>query len=653
MKLPPEQEAIRAKCFHPTGTFVEFPKEDTEKSIPQRFEKIARLYPNRIGVKTGTQQMTYSALNSAANRLAEILVTQLGRGQKPVGLLFPKGIALIVAILGTLKAGKICVPLDPTLPQIRISHMLENAQASLIVTNGEYLPMGESFGQPRQCLNIDELNYTGESKSPAISLSPDDFAYIFYTSGSTGLPKGVSENHRNLLFHVMAETNEYHLCADDRLIFLAASGRDVLRALLNGACVYPFDIKKEGLAGLADRLIQERGTIFTSVVTAFRHFVATLSGDERFPQLRLIKLVGEMVHGQDVELYQKYFSGDCIFVNSYGPNEAGHVCHYFVDKNTKVTTSSVPVGYAVDGKDIILLDDEDNEVASGTIGQIAVRSRYLSPGYWRRPDLTRAKFWRANSDALELIYSTGDLGRISPDGCLVLMGRQDFQVKIHGNRVEIAEVEMALLDLETVKEAVVVAREDTPGQKRLVAYFVPTIQPAPTVTSLRKRLAEKLPDYMIPSAFVCLDSLPVVGIGKVNRQALPDPGESRPNLDTPFSFPRNPVEELLAQIWAQVLALDRVGIHDNFFDLGGHSLTATRVVSQVIKKFQFEMPLQSLFVAPTVAEMAAVIEAHQGKKVGDADLEGMLAELESLSEDEARRLVAEESGKPSRGDQRD
>ena len=653
MKLPPEQEAIRAKCFHPTGTFVEFPKEDTEKSIPQRFEKIARLYPNRIGVKTGTQQMTYSALNSAANRLAEILVTQLGRGQKPVGLLFPKGIALIVAILGTLKAGKICVPLDPTLPQIRISHMLENAQASLIVTNGEYLPMGESFGQPRQCLNIDELNYTGESKSPAISLSPDDFAYIFYTSGSTGLPKGVSENHRNLLFHVMAETNEYHLCADDRLIFLAASGRDVLRALLNGACVYPFDIKKEGLAGLADRLIQERGTIFTSVVTAFRHFVATLSGDERFPQLRLIKLVGEMVHGQDVELYQKYFSGDCIFVNSYGPNEAGHVCHYFVDKNTKVTTSSVPVGYAVDGKDIILLDDEDNEVASGTIGQIAVRSRYLSPGYWRRPDLTRAKFWRANSDALELIYSTGDLGRISPDGCLVLMGRQDFQVKIHGNRVEIAEVEMALLDLETVKEAVVVAREDTPGQKRLVAYFVPTIQPAPTVTSLRKRLAEKLPDYMIPSAFVCLDSLPVVGIGKVNRQALPDPGESRPNLDTPFSFPRNPVEELLAQIWAQVLALDRVGIHDNFFDLGGHSLTATRVVSQVIKKFQFEMPLQSLFVAPTVAEMAAVIEAHQGKKVGDADLEGMLAELESLSEDEARRLAAEESGKPSRGDQRD
>ncbi len=197
--------------------------------------------------------------------------------------------------------------------------------------------------------------------------------------------------------------------------------------MLNGACVYPFDIKKEGLAGLADWLIQERITVFNSVVTGFRHFVATLSGNEQFPHLRLMKLIGEMVHGQDVELYQKWFSPDCVFLNSYGPNAAGHVCHYFVDKNTKVATSSVPVGYTIDGKEIILLDDEYHEVPSGTIGQIAVRSRYLSSGYWRRPELTRAKFRRADSEALERIYSTGDLGRIGPDGCLVLMGGKTFK----------------------------------------------------------------------------------------------------------------------------------------------------------------------------------------------------------------------------------
>ena len=640
-------DLIRRRCFHPAGKFVEFPKEDTEKSIPERFEKIARMHPHRTAVKTRTQQMTYAALNGAANRLADILVARLGRGQGPVGLLFPKGIPLIVSILGTLKAGKICVPLDPALPQTRISHMLANAQANLIVTNGEYLSMGQSFSQPRQCLNIDKMDYPEEWERPAITLTPDDFAYIFYTSGSTGLPKGVSENHRNLLFHVRAETNEYRLCADDRLIFLAASGRDVLRALLNGACLYPFDIKKEGLAGLADWLIQERITIFNSVVTAFRHFVANLSGDEQFPHLRLIKLVGEMVHGQDVELYQKYFSPDCIFVNSYGPNEAGHTCHYFADKNTKVATSSVPVGYAIEGKEIILLDAEDNEVPSGTIGQIAVRSRYLSPGYWRQPELTRAKFRHCDSDALERIYSTGDLGRIGPDGCLALVGRQDFQVKVRGNRVEIAEIEMALLDLETVKEAVVVAREDVPDQKRLVAYVVPTRQPAPTVTSIRQELAEKLPDYMIPSAFVFLHALPVMGIGKVNRQALPDPGKSRPNLDTSFALPRSPVEEILAHIWAQVLALDRVGIHDNFFDLGGHSLAATRVVSRIIQEFQLEVPLQSLLQCPTVAALAAVINEYQEKKLDPVQLEQVLTEVESLSNEQAQLLVNAGVSRPS------
>jgi len=620
---------------------MEFPKEDVEKSIPERFEKIARLYPNRIGVKTRTQQLTYFELSDAANRLADILLTQSGRGQEPIGLLFPKGIPLIVSILGTLKAGKICVPLDPTLPQIRISHMLENAQVNLMVTLGDYLPMAKAFGRPSQCFNIDELNYSGESKSPDMSVGPDDFAYIFYTSGSTGLPKGVSENHRNLLFHVKSDTNEYRLCPDDRLIFIASSGRDVLRALLNGACIYPVDMKQEGLAGLAGWLIPEEITVFTGVVTAFRHFVATLSGTEKFPHLRLIKLVGEMVQSQDVELYRKYFSNDCILVNSYGPNEAGHVAHYFIDKKTEITTRLVPIGYHVDGKDVILVDGDGREVDSGTIGEITVRSRYLSPGYWRRPDLTNAKFRPANPDSAERLYFSGDLGVRDPDGCLTLIGRQDFQVKIRGNRVEISEVESALINLESVNEAAVVAREDARGEKRLVAYVVPATQPGPTVTALRKQLAEKLPQHMIPSVFVSLDALPVIGIGKVNRQALPDPRQSRPNLDPPFAMPRRPVEEVLVQIWAEVLSLDRVGIHDNFFDLGGHSLTATQVVTQVIRYFRLEVPLRCLFESPTVSAMAAVITEHQGKQLRNEELENILAELESLPDEEAQRLVSQ------------
>ena len=297
-----------------------------------------------------------------------------------------------------------------------------------------------------------------------------------------------------------------------------------------------------------------------------------------------------------------------------------------------------------------MIGENGNEVPFEHAGEIAVRSRYMAPAYWRRPELTRAAFLPISSDGTERFYRTGDVGSMAPDRCLTYLGRKDSQVKIRGNKVEIAEIKMELLNLDVVTQAVVVAHEEVPGHKRLTAYIVPTKMPGLTVSALRSALAAKLPDYMIPSAFVMLDKFPVIGIGKIDRAALPLPDNGRPALDLPYVPPRSSIEVELTRIWSAVLAVDRVGIHDNFFDLGGHSLTASRVISRVIQTFQLELPIKALFDAPTVAEMAAVIEAHQGKKVGEADLERMLAELESLPEDEARRLIAEESGKPSGGD---
>ena len=221
------------------------------------------------------------------------------------------------------------------------------------------------------------------------------------------------------------------------------------------------------------------------------------------------------------------------------------------------------------------------------------------------------------------------------------LGRKDFQVKIRGNRVEIAEVEMVLMELDAVKEAIVVAREDIPGYKRLVAYIVPQSRPGPTVGTLRRALAVRLPEYMIPSAVVLLDKLPTIGVGKVDRSALPVPDKGRPNLDVAYVTPRTPVEEELSRIWAEVLLLDEVGIHDNFFDLGGHSLSATRVVSRVFEQYQLKIPLLLLFQSPTVAEMAVVIIEHQGKWLDESQLSAILDELASLSDEEARRLVSE------------
>ena len=638
-RLPLDQKRILAKCFHPTGTFVEFKKQEIEQSIPERFEKIVRTYPDRVAVKTKEQKLTYRELNHAANQVAQAILAQRGSNNEPVGLLFTKGAPLIVSMLGTLKAGKIYVLLDPVLPLARLSCIAADARAGLILTNHESCATGETLGRQTQCLNIDEMDTNISGDNPQIRLDPGDIAYILYTSGSTGLPKGVIETHRNLLHHIMMDTNNTHVCADDRLTFLASQGRDIFRAVLNGATVYPIDIKKEGFAGLNHCLIQEEITIYNSVASAFRHFVNGLTGEEQFPSLRLIRLMGEAIYPRDVELFRRHFSPRCVFGNYYGPNESGLVSCYFADKETELPNSGVPVGYAIQDKEILILDEQGEQVGFEQTGEIAVRSRYMSPGYWGSSPKSGTTLSVASSLGSERVYCTGDLGRIRSDGCLMYVGRKDLQVKIHGYRVEMAEIEMALLRVDGVKEAVVIAREDIHGDKRLVAYIVPTNQTAPTASDLRNALAKQLPDYMIPSSYVALDALPLIGIGKVDRQALPDPGTARPSLGVSYEGPRTPIETELEKIWAGVLGLDQVGIHDNFFDLGGHSLAATRVIAQVIKKFQLEIPLQALFQSPTVAEMASVITEYQGNEIAAHELEEILSELESLSNEDAKKLL--------------
>jgi len=293
----------------------------------------------------------------------------------------------------------------------------------------------------------------------------------------------------------------------------------------------------------------------------------------------------------------------------------------------------------------LLLDETGQEVGASQTGEIAVRSEHLALGYWRRPDLTEAAFFRDPRGGNSRLYLTGDLGMMHPDGCLIHMGRKDFQVKIRGNRVEVTEIEAGLLKLESVQAAVVHAQADDAGGQRLVAYVVPAEGKAPTIGDLRGALALTLPDYMIPSAFVFMDAIPVVPNGRVDRRALPLPGNSRPTLGVSYMVPRTPIEEELVKIWTEVLSLNKVGIHDNFFDLGGHSLAATRILSRVINKFQLQIPLQSLFAARTIAELAKVILEHQDEKTGAVELERLLVELESNSEEEVRRLLDEENVK--------
>src|SRR5829696_1463928 len=556
----------QARRVHPTNAFIRFDKEETEQSLPQRFEQQVGRYPNRLAVQTRNHQLSYAALNKAANRVARALLAQRGEGAESIALLLEHNAVMIAAILGVLKAGKVYVPLDPSFPYARNAYILEDSQAGLIITNNENRSLAESLGENTHALiNIDEIGATLSDENLDLSVAADNLANIIYTSGSTGQPKGVVQNHRNLLNVAMRYTNGLQISAEDRLTLLqsysvAGSVSNMLGALLNGASLFPFNVKDEGLTRLADWLIEDEITVYHSVPTVFRQFANTLTGNEEFPELRLIRLGGEPVYAEEVQLYKKYFPSDSIFVNSYGASEAASVLRYCVDKDTEISGAMVPVGYPLGDVEILLLDDDGKAVGFDRVGEIAIKSRYISPGYWHKPDLTRAAFITDPQNEGERIYRTGDLGYMQPDGCLMVTGRNDFRVKIRGFRIEVSEIELALRGLTKVKEAAVVAHEDQRGETQLVAYVVPELDRTPTMNELRDFLKEKLPDYMVPSAFVVLDTLPLTPNGKLDRLALPAPDLARPELDTNFVAPRNALEEQLVEIWIEVLGLERVGV---------------------------------------------------------------------------------------------
>jgi amino acid adenylation domain-containing protein len=637
-QLPPEQQAIRARCWHPSNTFVEFTPAVIEQSIVQRFEQQVHQYPQRLALKTRHHTFTYTAVNEAANRIAHALLPLCNRGQQPVALLFATGAPFVIAALGVLKAGNIVVALESTFPRARLTYVLKQSEAAVLVTDTANLPFARDLAA-LPTLNIDTLDTHLPISNPGLYAAPDALTSIGYTSGSTGQPKGIVWNHRGLLRAVMRHTNTMRLCLHDRLVMFRATLRGALYALLNGAAFYPVDLRQEEPLGLADWLMQEHITIYRAAVSAFRGFAGTLVGTESFPDLRLICLFGEPIYHTEVDLYRRHFAAHSILVGSLGCNEFDDYAYFFVDQDTPLTAGVVPGGYASADAEVLLLDDDGHAVALDQVGEIALRSRYNAVGYWQRPDLTAAAFLPDPTGGEARVYRTGDLGRRRPDGCLFHMGRKDFQVKIRGYRVDVSEVETALLALAGVQEAVVVGREDTPGDVRLVAYLVPTEAHTLNASDMRRTLAETLPEYMVPSTFVMLKTLPHTATGKVDRRALPAPHRTRPVLNTPFRTPRTPVEAQLARIWAEVLGLEEVGVHDNFLDVGGHSLLATQVVSRVLAQLHVRVPLRTLLEAPTIADMAAVIVQSQASTLEQEELTRLLMEVEALSEEEARVLL--------------
>jgi amino acid adenylation domain-containing protein len=598
--------------LRPGPSFRPFAREELARGVSQRFEQQVRRFPDRLAIKSPANAITYAALNRLANRMARAILGRRGTGSEPVLLLFEKDAPLIAAMLAVLKAGKFYVPLSPSYPQARNALITRDSCAKLLLTDTPNLAAARQLaGDDQEVLNLDQMDRSVDANDLGVPIAPQNYAYIIYTSGSTGQPKGVVDTHQNLLQNIRRYTNSHYLSPDDRLICVSScafsnSLKDIYGALLNGGTLYLLDIERLGLAPLAGCLARERITVLNAVATVFRHFAAALTDGDVFPQLRVIRLGSEAVTRKDVELFKRHFGHGCVLVNGYGTTETGTARLNMIGKDTEVRGSALPIGYPVDGTEVLLLDEAGADVGYNRVGQIAIRSAFLSPGYWQKPELTAAAFLPDPDGGNRRIYLTGDLALKRQDNCLIYAGRKDHQVKIRGNRIELTEIEQALMDLPRIKEAVVVSRADLPEERSLVAYLVPWEDRGgvPSTSELRAFLKQRLPDYAIPSSFVSMATLPVTPTGKLDRKALAAPPPERPNIATAFVAPRNALETRLSEIWEGLLRVRPIGVKDNFFDLGGHSLLAAQLFLQIAKVFGRELPLATLLEEATVERLA-------------------------------------------------
>ena len=589
----------------------------TRESIHDWFSRVAAASEQAIAIDTGDRQVTYSALEAQSNRLANILIAAGTPRHAPVAILLDDVSQVIAAVLASLKAGVVFVPLDPRTPERRLAALVEEVSIERFVTEAKYAPLVARIAGAAtpQLTLVEEIDPSASSVRPAIERAPDDMCYVYFTSGSTGRPKGIAGRLKAIDHYIRWETGTFGLGPGDRVSQLTtpsfdASLRDFFAPLAVGGtvCVPPAGTVLDAET-LVEWIHRERINVVHCVPSVFRSILNEPLDGSRFPALRHILMAGEAILPADASKWYGVFGERIKLVNLYGPSETTMTKFVHVVTPEDAHRRLIPIGKPMPGASALVVDEHNNPCPAGVVGEIYIRTPYRSLGYYGRPDLTSAVFMPNpfGSDPNDLIYKTGDLGRLLKDGSFELIGRRDYQVKVRGERIELGAIETALRAHEAIKDVVVVDREDANGTKYLCGYVVASREVA--VPELRDFLAAELSAAAIPSAFVTLDTIPRLINGKVDRAALPIPDRDRARAEQAFEAPRTPVEEKLAQLFADVLGVSRVGIHESFFDLGGHSLLATQLVSRIRRGFEIALPVRALFETPTVAGIARHVDA--------------------------------------------
>ncbi|WP_370644037.1 amino acid adenylation domain-containing protein [Myxococcus sp. RHSTA-1-4] len=613
--LPPEEQRRLLVEWNATG--APFPSEATFRQL---FEARASATPDALAAVEGSRTLTYGALDARANQLAWHL-RSLGVGpERLVALCMDRSLELLIGLLGAVKAGAAWLPLDPAYPAERLAYMLSDSRADVLLTTKALEPGLASTGVRRLCLDGTQDVLAGSPvHAPPASAGGDALAYVIYTSGSTGLPKGTLVTQRGLVHYLDWARREYRVTEGQSApvhtsVAFDATLTSLLTPLLAGGTVHLLPSGRE-LEALAESLRAHRHGL-VKLTPAHLQVLSNLLPEQVLAALEGTFVVGgEALPAATAELWRRQ-APRVRLVNEYGPTETVVGCSIHDVSAGGVVDGIVPIGRPIANAELYVLDAQLQPVPVGVTGELYIGGVGVARGYLRRPELTAERFV---PDAFSgrpgaRLYRPGDLARFLPDGNLEFLGRRDGQVKLRGHRIELGEVEATLRQHPSVGDAVVLVREDVPGDQRLAAYVVPHAGKTVETGDVRAFLQQRLPGYMVPSAFMVLESLPLTSNGKVDRKALAaPPSESSGGVQGP----RNGTEELVASIWASVLRTNRFGIRDAFFDLGGHSLLATQVVSRVREAFGVELPIAALFEDPTVAGLAERIQALRARASGE------------------------------------
>ncbi|MDF0552701.1 non-ribosomal peptide synthetase [Kamptonema sp. UHCC 0994] len=617
-----ELEILSPKNRH--QLLVEFNNTRTnypqDKCIHQLFEEQVQQTPDKIAVVFEDQKLTYAELNARANKLAHYLQKLGVVPEMLVGIYAERSLDIIIALLGIIKSGGAYLPIDPALPAESLASRLEDAQISILLTQHSLVKILQNCPAKVVCLDADwEIINRESNTSPASKVKCENLVYLLFTSGSTGTPKGVAVEHRQLLNYLYGILDRLDLRIANSFATVSTFAADlgntvIFPALCTGGCLHIISQERASdPVALADYFNRHPIDCLKIVPSHLAALLASSPTQSILPHTHLI-LGGEATTWDLIKTIHQQ-APNCRIFNHYGPTETTVGVLTYLVKSSASLSKTVPLGKPLPNTQIYVLDEQLQPVPIGVPGELYIGGAGLTRGYLNRLEEQAERFINNPFISGTKLYKTGDLACYLPDGNIEFLGRTDNQVKIRGFRIEMGEIETLLSQHPGVWQSTVSVWEKEPGNKRLIAYVVPSKKAALDAKELRFFLKEKLPEYMLPSAFIMLKSLPLTPNGKVDRQSLPTPDRSRPELEAIYVAARTPVEEKLAEIWRKVLNLEQVGIHDNFFELGGHSLLITQLLALVRGTFQVDLPLRSLFEKPTIAGLAESIDTSLVTKI--------------------------------------